>query len=67
MLNRSVMKQKMQDKGISQCALADAVGVAQPMIAQILVGRKQPSLGLAASIAKALGCTLDELVECETV
>lgn len=67
MLSRSAMKQKMQEKNMSQHALADAVGVAQPMIAQVLKGYKQPSLSLAVRIANVLGCSLDELVECETV
>ena len=38
------------------------VGTSQGMIGFILIGRKQPSLALAADIARVLGCTVDDLI-----
>jgi transcriptional regulator with XRE-family HTH domain len=65
MLNRGKVRKKMEEQNISHQALADKVGVSQPMITQILTGRKVPSLVLAVDIARALGCTVDELIESE--
>lgn len=65
MLNRAVLRQKLEEKGVSQAALGEAVGVSQQMVAHILTGRKRPTLELAVGIARALGCTVDELLESE--
>lgn len=50
-------------KGLSQMALAQKIGVGQPMIAQIERGTKIPNLLLGMEIAHALECDLDDLVE----
>ena len=47
--------------GMSQKALAEAVFVDQAMICKVEKGIKLPSLPLSMAIAKALGCTMDEL------
>lgn len=47
--------------GFTQSQLAEMVGVGKSMMCQIEKGTKIPSLGVALSIAKALGCTVDEL------
>ena len=65
MLNRAVLKKKMEERGLTQAALGEAVGATQAFIGFILTGRKQPSLALAVDIARALGCTVDELIEHE--
>ena len=62
MFNRLVPRKKMEEGDLSQQTLADKVGVSQGMIGLILTGRKQPSLALAADIARALGCTVDDLI-----
>ena len=62
MLNRAVLKKKMEEKGLTQAALGEAIGATQAFIGFILSGRKQPSLALAVDLAAALGCTVDELV-----
>ena len=62
MFNRLVARKKMEESDLSQQTLADKVGVSQGMIGLILTGRKQPSLALAADIARALGCTVDDLI-----
>lgn len=53
----------MKEQGLSQRALADKVTISQPMIAAIMLGYKQPSLELAARIADAVGCRVDDLIE----
>lgn len=65
MLNRAELRRKMEASGTTQAALGEAVGVSQQMIAHILTGRKHPTLELAVSIARALGCTVDELIQSE--
>ena len=65
MLNRAILRQKLEEKGLSQAALGEAVGVSQSMIGHILAGIKRPTLELAVGIARALGCTVDELLESE--
>lgn len=62
MFNRMAARKKMEEKDLSQQALGDKVGVSQGMIGLILIGRKQPSLALAADIARVLGCTVDDLI-----
>lgn len=49
-------------ENLTQEQLAEKVAVHQTMIAQIEIGRKVPGIYLATDIAKALHCTLDELV-----
>ena len=65
MIDRAILRQKMGEANLSQAALGEAVGVSQQMIAHILMGRKRPTLELAVGIARALGCTVDELLESE--
>lgn len=48
-------------KRISQQDLADAVGVSRQTIAAVEVGRHEPSIGLAMSIAKELGSPVESL------
>ena len=48
-------------KGMTQAALSAKSGVKTSMLCQIEKGTKVPSLGTALDIAKALGCTVDEL------
>ena len=65
MIDRAILRQKMGEANLSQAALGEKVGVSQQMIAHILMGRKRPTLELAVSMARALGCTVDELLERE--
>jgi phage repressor protein C with HTH and peptisase S24 domain len=50
----------MNKQGLSQKALADAIGVSQPTIHKIITGQTENSRHLW-KIAKALGCTVDDL------
>lgn len=49
--------------GMTQDALASAVGVRRETIVHLENGRYNPSLRLAFSIAKALGATIEELFD----
>ena len=48
--------------GLSQAALADAVGVYASQISRYETGEMVPSLLMAMDLAKAVGITLDEYV-----
>ena len=55
------IKAKRIALGYSQERLAMIVGVTQPMMAQIELGSKIPTMLLGKSIAQAFGCKVDEL------
>lgn len=55
------VRDKRNAKGMTQVTLSQKTGVGTSMLCQIEKGTKIPSLGVALSIAKALGCTVDEL------
>ena len=48
--------------GISQKDLARKVGITQAFLSEVETGTKSPSLLTAAKLARALGCTIDELL-----
>jgi len=50
-------------KGMTQDALASAVGVRRETIVHLENGRYNPSLRLAFSIAKTLGASIEELFD----
>ncbi len=54
---------RRQTLGLSQTELATAVGIRQPMIAQIERNTKNPSLQIGKEIARVLQCSMDDLVE----
>lgn len=54
--------QRRRAADMTQEQLAEKVNVHQTMIAKIEIGRKVPGIYLATDIARALHCTLDELV-----
>ena len=59
------MKSRIQElrgkKKLTQCMLAEKLGVSQQDISKIETGRCMPSYKIAFSISKLLGCTIDEL------
>lgn len=61
-LASNVMRIRNQ-RGMTQAQLAEAVGVAQPRIAEVERGDANPRLVTLAKIAHALGITLSELLE----
>jgi transcriptional regulator with XRE-family HTH domain len=50
-------------RGLDQSELASRVGLSKSSISRILSGAQEPKLGLAYDLAKALGVTLDYLVD----
>lgn len=51
--------------GISQSELSERTGITQAMISRYINGTATPSLYNADKIAKAVGCSLDDLRYCE--
>lgn len=51
------------ERGMTQAQLAEAVGVAQPRIAELERGDANPRLVTLSKIAHALGITLSELLD----
>lgn len=49
-------------KRVSKTELAERVGISQQMVSEIVAGRKAPSASTLIKIAKALGVTVDELI-----
>lgn len=61
-MNATRIKELMKEKGLTQKALGELVGVSHVMIGYILSGLKIPSLSTLIAIANALECTVDEIV-----
>lgn len=57
------LKNLREMKGLSQAELADDLGVTRALIAQYETGAKAPNVNLAAKIAKALGVTIDAMMQ----
>lgn len=57
------IKDKRIAVGMSQEALAQASGVSRVAIARYETGERVPSITIAARIAKALGCKVDDLID----
>ncbi len=49
-------------RGLTQFELARKVNVSRPLITQIERGTKIPSILLSQDIAKALNCTIEDLI-----
>lgn len=49
--------------GISQCQLAEAIGVTQGAVSQWERGDARPTVENLISISKFLGCKLDDLIK----
>ena len=62
MVNAQKIRELMQEKGVQNKDLAEAVGVSEPMMSYITRGLREPSVHFLTRIAAKLECTLDELV-----
>lgn len=49
--------------GISQCKLAEAIGVTQSAVSQWEIGDARPTVENLISISKFLGCKIDDLIK----
>lgn len=59
----SRMRELREAKGLSRDQLAVAAGTSSHSISKLEQGVRAPSLELAWRVAKALGCTLDDMVQ----
>ena len=57
------IKPYREREGLSQMALAHKSGVGQTTISAIERGEMVPTVEIAQRIARALGCTVDELLK----
>lgn len=57
------IKKIRESAGMSQEALANASGVTRVSIARYESGERIPPLDIAARIARALNCTIDDLMK----
>lgn len=62
MFNGKKLADFLKAKGMTNVALAKKLGVSEGAVRHIIVGIKQPSLGMAQEIAQMMGCTVDELL-----
>jgi putative transcriptional regulator len=60
---RSRVKELRGEQGLSQQALATAVGVSRQTINAIETGRYDPSLTLAVHLARHFGSTVEEVFD----
>ena len=58
----SQMKAWRQTKGLTQATLAKRMGVAQPWIAQLESGRREPTLSTVEQVAKGLRMSVENLL-----
>ncbi|MFN3865965.1 MAG: helix-turn-helix transcriptional regulator [Demequina sp.] len=58
---RNEVKRRREDRGLSQAALGDALGVSRQTINSIEKGRYDPSLPLAFAIAHYFDTTIEEV------
>ena len=56
------IKQKRIEKNLTQKDLADACGTRQNNISRYEKGERSPDLKTAQALAKALDCTIDDLL-----
>ena len=59
----SVIAEFRKKKGMTQTALALAIGVNQKDISRWERGKHKPTIGMLIKLSAALNCTLEELIE----
>ncbi len=57
------IKFRRKEKGLSQCELAQKIGISQPTLAQYEKGVRSPSMVTGVELDRALGTTAEKLVE----
>ncbi len=62
MFNKKKLSDFMKEKGITNVAMAQKLGVSEGAVRHILVGVKQPSLAMTVELAQIMGCTVNDLV-----
>jgi transcriptional regulator with XRE-family HTH domain len=64
---RNCIRPVRQARGVSQSELARRTGMAQSNLSAIETHTREPSIGVLLRIARALRCSLDDLVEDEGI
>ena len=59
-----MFKKLMKEKGVTQCVLAQKLGVHQTLISQWCHGKSKPSIYQVPKIAETMGVTSDEVIRC---
>lgn len=54
-----------RQRGMSQIEVADKAGISHGYVSELENNLKSPSADILCKLAKALDCTLDELVDCD--
>ena len=62
MVNAQKIRELMQEKGIQNKEMAEAVGVSEPMMSYIASGLREPNVRTLALVAHKLDVTVDELL-----
>lgn len=65
MIDGRKLRELREAAGLTQEQLAEAVGVARPLITRAETGAKELSLAVAAAVARELGCKIDDFVRKE--
>lgn len=60
-MHRTFLAERRQAAGLSQRALADAVGISRQALSAVEAGRSVPSTVLSLRLARTLGCTVEDL------
>ncbi len=61
-IGRNILRMR-EKQGMNQTQLAKEVGVTQSAICQIEKGIRNPSLQVGSEIARALGCSMEDLLD----
>ena len=62
MINKELLKKYLEEKGISHAKFGEMIGCNQQFVSFMLMGKKQPSIALLASICEVTGYSADELL-----
>lgn len=64
MLKVEAVRSIMRERNVSVSELARRMGRHRPDVSAYVNGRRQPKTTSAKAMAAALGCSLDDLIEC---
>lgn len=62
MVNTDEIKRRLQQLKMTQKRFGEVAKLSQSMVSYILSGKRSPRLATMKRIAKALGCTVDDLL-----
>lgn len=62
MVNHKKIASLIKERGLVHKELAETVGISEAMMSYIIKGFREPNVATLARIARALGCSVDELI-----